>query len=120
MQLRCQALDPGFPPAEHAVWYHNGLQLKDHTSALLKVKKAMAASAGNYTCQPKNKAGLAVLAGSNELTTADQAAAPASASVQLEVHSPPKFVRALEKFTGKSLTCLFSFELGPVLKNFDQ
>ncbi len=55
--MECSAEDPGFPAASRADWTHNGAPLPEVTSLTLRVAEAGAASAGNYSCSPRNEAG---------------------------------------------------------------
>ena len=85
-QLECSAEDAGFPPATRADWTQDGAPLAEVSSLTLRVAEAGAASAGNYTCSPRNDAG----------------SSSSAAAVNVEVHVAPRFVRRLARTSGEA------------------
>ncbi len=89
-QLECSPDDSGFPPASMADWWHNGQRMSEVTSLTLRVAEATAAAAGNYSCLPRNEAGVHGEGGEEE-----------GATVNVEVHVAPRFVKRMPQYSGE-------------------
>ncbi len=68
--------------------------------AVFKVREASVQAAGNYSCIPFNSVGSAL-----SLNDSDDEGheGHAIAHVSIEVHTPPRLIQALDKFTGTKI-----------------
>lgn len=81
-------------------WYQNGLEIKGRSTFVIKIEEAEVRSAGNYSCIPFNKVGMAeaeAQVGDDGRGREDRGFVPAL----VEVHAAPEFVERLPVYSGK-------------------